>query len=236
MTNTPFNLYDLTVLQVTYEPPLAVLTNPVTGYKTSHAEGESWCLIQWLLDNHNERLVAYFKTLPELPTGVRIEGGKAFINYSLFFNTPIMLMDDMGFHSRVITHQTGAVILVQETPPTPELVKNLLAPYYAKANDDEDNGGYYWATLGMGTIEMVLHADDIEVICTAGVNDAAVAEALEKDYIKWQMSLITDETLMEEVKDYSGSPENTGSREALEAYALWVLAWDVKESEDYPED
>ena len=88
---------------------------------------------------------------------------------------------------------------------------------------------------GSGRIELGMTVDMVDSICTVGSNDAAVEAVKQDPEIRQQLDEIPEEYLddLYYVLDMNRTEFDALTRDELESYAVWLAAWDIRESEEY---
>lgn len=91
----------------------------------------------------------------------------------------------------------------------------------------------YVLQSGSGDIEIPITGKLLKEICTSGSNDAAVEKACKNRRVRKKLDQYTNEELAEELSDYGAwDKEELKDRKNNEARIVWVLAWDVFDSEN----
>ena len=97
-----------------------------------------------------------------------------------------------------------------------------------------DNEQTYWASTGSGRIELQLTRDDVERMAHQGQCDADVAELRELPRIAKQLAGINADALRQELREYGAwDAAELADHDANLDRILFLLAWDVKESDEY---
>ena len=91
----------------------------------------------------------------------------------------------------------------------------------------------YIAQTGSGRIEIPLTGEEINSICTMGSNDAAVESVCNKPRLRCWMMRYSKELIREEIRSYSDwTEEELSSDEDNLQRLVWLLAWNVSDSDD----
>ena len=84
-----------------------------------------------------------------------------------------------------------------------------------------------------GEIEIPLRGRDIKAICTTGENDLAVESVADSPYVRMWMERYGDETIQHALAEYGCWTESELTKRLSNIHRLvWLLAWDVFDSED----
>ena len=91
----------------------------------------------------------------------------------------------------------------------------------------------YIAQTTCGTIEIPLTGEDINSICTSGPNDLAVEYVCSKPSLRNWMTQYSKELIREEVRDYGNwTEEELANDEDNIQRLVWILSWELSDSED----
>ena len=109
--------------------------------------------------------------------------------------------------------------------------------HYGKCRIDGDTTIHdellYIGQTTCGEIESPLRGRDIKAICTTGDNDLAVEAVADSPYVRMWMERYDDETIKRALAGYGCWTEDELSQRLANIHRLvWILAWDVFDSED----
>ena len=109
--------------------------------------------------------------------------------------------------------------------------------HYEKCHIDGDTTIHdellYIGQTTYGEIEIPLRGRDIKAICTTGENDLAVEAVADSPRIRMWMERYGDETIQRVLTECGcWTEEELSQRRANIHRLVWLLAWDVFDSED----
>ena len=109
--------------------------------------------------------------------------------------------------------------------------------HYEKCHIDGDTTIHdellYIGQTTCGEIEIPLRGRDIKAICTTGENDLAVESVADSPYVRMWMERYGDETIQHALAEYGCWTESELTKRLSNIHRLvWLLAWDVFDSED----
>jgi hypothetical protein len=109
--------------------------------------------------------------------------------------------------------------------------------HYGKCRIDGDTTIHdellYIGQTTCGEIEIPLKGRDIKAICTTGENDLAVESVADSPYVRMWMERYGDETIQHALAEYGCWTESELTKRLSNIHRLvWLLAWDVFDSED----
>ena len=109
--------------------------------------------------------------------------------------------------------------------------------HYGKCRIDGDTTIHdellYIGQTTCGEIEIPLKGRDIKAICTTGDNDLAVEAVADSPYVRMWMERYDDETIQHALAEYGCWTESELTKRLSNIHRLvWLLAWDVFDSED----
>ena len=109
--------------------------------------------------------------------------------------------------------------------------------HYRKCQIDGDTTIHdellYIGQTTCGEIEIPLRERDIKAICTTGENDLAVESVADSPYVRMWMERYGDETIQHALAEYGCWTESELTKRLSNIHRLvWLLAWDVFDSED----
>ena len=109
--------------------------------------------------------------------------------------------------------------------------------HYRKCQIDGDTTIHdellYIGQTTYGEIEIPLRGRDIKAICTTGENDLAVESVADSPCIRMWMERYGDETIQRVLTECGcWTEEELSQRRANIHRLVWLLAWDVFDSED----
>lgn len=109
--------------------------------------------------------------------------------------------------------------------------------HYEKCHIDGDTTIHdellYIGQTTCGEIEIPLRGRDIKAICTTGENDLAVEAVADSPRIRMWMERYGDETIQYALVEYGCWTESELTKRLSNIHRLvWLLAWDVFDSED----
>lgn len=109
--------------------------------------------------------------------------------------------------------------------------------HYEKCHIDGDTTIHdellYIGQTTCGEIEIPLRGRDIKAICTTGENDLAVEAVADSPRIRMWMERYGDETIQHALAEYGCWTESELTKRLSNIHRLvWLLAWDVFDSED----
>ena len=109
--------------------------------------------------------------------------------------------------------------------------------HYEKCHIDGDTTIHdellYIGQTTYGEIEIPLRGRDIKAICTTGENDLAVESVADSPYVRMWMERYGDETIQHALAEYGCWTESELTKRLSNIHRLvWLLAWDVFDSED----
>ena len=109
--------------------------------------------------------------------------------------------------------------------------------HYEKCHIDGDTTIHdellYIGQTTCGEIEIPLKGRDIKAICTTGENDLAVESVADSPYVRMWMERYGDETIQHALAEYGCWTESELTKRLSNIHRLvWLLAWDVFDSED----
>ena len=109
--------------------------------------------------------------------------------------------------------------------------------HYGKCRIDGDTTIHdellYIGQTTCGEIEIPLKGRDIKAICTTGENDLAVEAVADSPYVRMWMERYGDETIQHALAEYGCWTESGLTKRLSNIHRLvWLLAWDVFDSED----
>ena len=109
--------------------------------------------------------------------------------------------------------------------------------HYGKCRIDGDTTIHdellYIGQTTCGEIEIPLKGRDIKAICTTGENDLAVEAVSDSPYVRMWMERYGDETIQHALAEYGCWTESELTKRLSNIHRLvWLLAWDVFDSED----
>ena len=100
--------------------------------------------------------------------------------------------------------------------------------------DNEIHDDYvYIGQTGSGEIEIPLTGKQIRSICTTGDNDAAVEVVVNNASVKESLSKYSNEKIKSALEEYGNwSEEELCDNNVNVRRLVWVLAWDINDSEN----
>ena len=109
--------------------------------------------------------------------------------------------------------------------------------HYGKCRIDGDTTIHdellYIGQTTCGEIEIPLKGRDIKAICTTGENDLAVESVADSPYVRMWMERYGEETIQHALAEYGCWTESELTKRLSNIHRLvWLLAWDVFDSED----
>ena len=109
--------------------------------------------------------------------------------------------------------------------------------HYGKCRIDGDTTIHdellYIGQTTCGEIEIPLKGRDIKAICTTGDNDLAVEAVADSPYVRMWMERYDDKTIQHALVEYGCWTESELTKRLSNIHRLvWLLAWDVFDSEN----